>query len=99
MKKIIKAAIANESEMLDLLDEAVKAIKAECDRRNEDEYPDDLKWGADRFEVPVFKYLGEGKTEKVAVFRFIYDKEDEDDLPIEEQMRTQLDEFLEELNY
>lgn len=96
MKKVITASISDDSEILELLDEAVKAIEDKCGRTNEDLYPDDVKWGKDRFEVPVFNYLGDGNSEEIAVFRFIYDKDE--DLSIEEQMHIQLDEFLQELD-
>lgn len=96
MTKIIKAAMKlNEETILDLLDEAVKAIQKECDARNLDEYVDDYKWGKDRFEVPIFIFNGSLNPEPVDIFRFIYDPEDED-YSIEEQMHVQLDEFIQD---
>lgn len=100
MKRIVKASMKfNEDTILELLDEAVQAIQDECDNRGQDEYTDDMKWGSDRFEVPIFKFDGSLNLDPrpIEVFRFIYDPHDTH-YSIEEQMHVQLDEFLQEWN-
>ena len=97
MKRMIYSSVLTEDELLDLMDEAVSAIKSECEKRNQDEYVDDLKWGKDRFEVPIFVSPTPSDTHEVAVFRFIYDEDEEGS--IEEQMHLRLDEFIQDWNY
>lgn len=94
MKRVVRASVLNEDELLELLDEASAAITKKCETRNLDEYVDDVKWGKDRFEIPIFVSPTPTNTHQVAVFRFIYDTDEEES--IEEQMHIQLDEFMQE---
>lgn len=96
MKRLIRASEFSEDEILDLLDEAVSILKNECDTRGKDEYVDDIKWGSDRFEIPIFISPDPMHTEEVAEFLFVYDPDEEES--INEQMHIQLDEFLNDWN-
>lgn len=95
MKKVIKASI-NEDVILELVDDAVNVLKKECDLRGQEEYVDDVKWGKDRFEVPIFIAPDPRNVEEVAKFRFVFDPEDEDYPDIEDQMHVRLAEFIED---
>jgi len=93
MKRYIRSAVTviNADYMSRLVDEASHIIKEWCDNRGLDEYPDDAKWGEDRFNISIYR----GRGTFVTDFTFYYDPEDTFDRNIEQQMRDELQEFLE----
>lgn len=100
MKRLIKAATDNqltEEELLSLLDDAEEIMMQACQDRNQGEYVDDVKWGKDRFEIPIFISPSPRKTEQVASFKWVFDPDDED-YDASEQVHLKLDEFLQEWN-
>lgn len=99
MRRIIKASLTTESDMNKLLDEAERSIAAECIRRGQQEYVDDVKWGSDRFEVPVFVSPSPYVSKEVTKFKFVYDPDDEDYPDPADQMHVRLDEFIQDWNY
>lgn len=97
MKRMIKSSITHlltEKELLSLLDEAANQLRRVCEDRGQGEYVDDVKWGKDRFEIPIFISLRPGLDRKVAVFTYVFDP-DEREYSAEDQLHVQLDEFLE----
>jgi len=66
---------------------------------------DDIKWGKDCFEIPIFKgsFKGNtarpGQTQEIDAFRFYYDPDDVFERDIEGQVVDKLEEFLDEFDF
>lgn len=62
---------------------------------------DDVSWGTDCFEIPIFKGDTQkpGKTYEIDKFRFCYDLDDVFERTALEQLHDAVDEFIDNLSY
>ena len=94
----------NKMDVMKWLDDAEKVIRKLCKEISNDKYffeIDDVRWGTDCFEIPIFKgyweeepLSGPGRYEQYDLFRFCYDQDDVFERSAEEQLKDALDEFL-----
>lgn len=94
----------NKMDVMKWLDDAEKVIRKLCKEISNDKYffeIDDVRWGTDCFEIPIFKgywnddpLSGPGRYEQYDLFRFCYDRDDTFERSAEEQLKDELDEFL-----
>lgn len=93
----------NKMDVMKWLDDAEKVIRKLCKEISNDKCfyeVDDVRWGTDCFEIPIFKgywnedpLSGPGRYEQYDLFRFCYDRDDTFERSAEEQLKDALDEF------
>ncbi len=91
MKRYIRSANTNEELMSALSQEAYDIIREWCNNGALDEYPDDVRWGNNAFSISIYR----GRGTFVTDFTFSYDEDDTFDRDAHQQMRDDLQEFLE----